>query len=661
MTENHNPKLPERIKNIFIGKARNPSDSGLFHKLSLVAFLAWVGLGADGISSSCYGPQEAFLSLGSHTYLAVFVALATVVTIFIISTSYSQIVELFPAGGGGYIVASKLLSPVLGMISGCALLIDYVLTISISIASGTDAIFSFLPLDWQQYKFFVAALGILFLTLLNLRGVKESVVSLVPIFLVFIATHVFTILYVIVSNFFNLPVVLHGTVAETHATYTALGTSGLAILILRSYTMGAGTYTGIEAVSNGMNMLREPRVVTAKKTMSYMAVSLSLLAFGLMLAYLLLNVSHSAGKTLNAIVFEKMSTSWNPQIASIFILVTLISEAALLFVAAQTGFLGGPSVLANMAGDRWFPTKFSILSDRLVTHYGILLMSLAALATLALTKGSVSMLVVLYSINVFVTFVLSQAGMVRHWWNVRAQAPKWKKKIAINGIGFVLTCVILVSMIVIKFYQGAWVTLLITGTLIAASLLIKRHYIYTAKLLHRLNSLVAVVDAEIAKKKPIVTQPNRNGRTAVIFVNGYNGLGLHTLLNILRYFGDMFSNFIFVQIGVLDAGNFKSEEKVREVEASVQQDLAKYISYVQCQGHYAQGICRVGIDIVEEASSIAPQIIEQYPRAIFFGGQLVFRKNMLLARWLHNYTVFVVQKRFYDEGIPFFILPIRVY
>jgi amino acid transporter len=135
-------RFTKALKNIVIGKSRSPKDHAIFHKLSLVAFFAWVGLGADGLSSSCYGPQEAFLTLGRHPYLGLFVGLGSMLTIFVISASYSQIVDLFPTGGGGYFVASKLLSPTVGMISGCALLIDYVLTITVSIASGADALCS---------------------------------------------------------------------------------------------------------------------------------------------------------------------------------------------------------------------------------------------------------------------------------------------------------------------------------------------------------------------------------------------------------------------------------------------------------------------------------------------------------------------------------------
>src|SRR5674476_398793 len=161
----------KRLKTLIIGKPHNPLDINIFHKLSLISLFAWVGLGSDAMSSSSYGPQEAYLALGGHTYLALFVALGIVLTIFVISTSYSQIVELFPTGGGGYLVASKLLSPSLGMISGCALLIDYVLTIAISIASGVDAVLSFLPISWQiirlGFAFFVIMVIILLLSLIH--------------------------------------------------------------------------------------------------------------------------------------------------------------------------------------------------------------------------------------------------------------------------------------------------------------------------------------------------------------------------------------------------------------------------------------------------------------------------------------------------------------
>ena len=415
----------KKIKTAFIGAAKNPNDRTVFHRMSLIAFFAWVGLGADGLSSSCYGPEEAFLALGSHTSLSIFIAGAAALTVFLISSSYSQIIELFPSGGGGYLVASKLLSPILGMISGCALLIDYVLTITISIASGADALFSFFPPAWHAYKLWFAVLGVLLLTLMNMRGVKESVLPLVPIFMVFVLTHFFAIVYAIVTHWSNFGQVAHFAQADIHSAHMEMGFFGMIFLILKAYSMGAGTFTGIEAVSNGLPILREPRVKTGKRTMFYMSVSLAFTVIGLMVAYLLFHLSRQEGKTLNAVLFESMSSGWPAALRSPFILITLISEATLLLVAAQAGFLDGPRVLANMSLDRWFPTKFATLSDRLVTQNGVLLMGSAAMITMVLTQGSVAYLVVLYSINVFITFCFSQAGMVRHWWDVRKKVKGW--------------------------------------------------------------------------------------------------------------------------------------------------------------------------------------------------------------------------------------------
>ncbi len=278
------------LKNLIIGRAKNPQDQRVFHNLSLIAFFAWVGLGADGLSSSCYGPEEAFLALGEHRFLGVFVALLTAATVFLISASYSEIIELFPGGGGGYVVSSKLLNPTLGMISGCALLIDYVLTIAISVASGTDALFSFLPPGLHDSKLLFAIGGIVLLMVLNMRGVKESIIPLTPLFLIFVFTHIFAIIYTLVVHGGELSLMTTNGEHDIVNLHSEVGITGILFLILRAYSLGAGTFTGIESISNGMPILREPKVATAKRTMQYMSFSLAFTVAGLMIAYLLLDV-----------------------------------------------------------------------------------------------------------------------------------------------------------------------------------------------------------------------------------------------------------------------------------------------------------------------------------------------------------------------------------
>src|SRR5438552_6089861 len=160
----------EKLRRLVFGAPKDAADPHAYHRVSLVALLAWVGLGADGLSSSAYGPAEAFRALGGRHYLAAALALASALTVFIISYAYSRIIEHFPFGGGGYVVATRLLGSNAGVVSGSALIVDYVLTIAISIAAGVDAVFSFLPPAWQGWKLAVAAAAIGVLTLLNLRG-----------------------------------------------------------------------------------------------------------------------------------------------------------------------------------------------------------------------------------------------------------------------------------------------------------------------------------------------------------------------------------------------------------------------------------------------------------------------------------------------------------
>src|SRR5574341_982378 len=660
------PSFVRRLKTLIIGGKHDIEDTSLFHKLSLIAFFAWVGLGADGMSSSCYGPEETFLALGGHLSLSVFFFFISGITVLVIAASYSQIIELFPTGGGGYLVASKLLSPKAGMVSGSALLTDYVLTITISVASGADSLFSFLPPAWLPYKLTFAIFGVLVLTVMNMRGVKESVLPLVPIFLTFVVTHAFIIGYALVVKAGNLGEVAGSVSADVAKTQAEIWIGGIMILLLRAYSMGAGTYTGIEAVSNGLPILREPKVVTGKRTMRYMAVSLAFTVMGLIIAYLLYRVEPVPGKTLNAVLFGAMTSEWGGTGAA-FVFTALLSEAALLFIAAQAGFLDGTRVRSNMALYRWFPTKFAMLSDRLVTQKGILLMGGSALVTMVLTGGSVKYLVVLYSINVFITFFLSQLGMVRHWWQVRGSEQHWEKKLFINGVGMTLTLFILVTVTILKFHEGGWITLLLTGAVVGIAVLTRRHYRHTFRLLKRLDELVTAaepsspefhqVSADGAEKK---VKYDPQDKTAILLVNGFNGLGLHTLFNIIRLFGGTFRNFVFIQVGVVDAGNFKGAEEVTRMKIEVRKDLDRYVNYMRRHGYYAAAYSSFGTDVVDEIARVTPDILERFPNAIFFGGQLVFPKTSFLSNVFHNYTIFAVQRRFYSQGIPVVILPIRV-
>lgn len=650
----------ERIRTFFVGKAKDPLAPDVFHHISLAAFLAWVGLGSDGLSSSCYGPEEAFLALGSHSFLALVLAALMVITVFVISASYSQIIELFPTGGGGYLVATKLLGRYPGLVCGGALLVDYVLTIAISIASGADAIFNILPLAYHHLKLAAAALAIGALIVLNLRGVRESVVVLLPIFFTFLITHTLVILYGIFTHFDTAPAVLSASFQESQASFKDLGFLGMGLILLRAYSLGGGTYTGIEAVSNGLQILREPRVDTGKRTMTYMAISLAFTASGLLLSYLLVQVEHQKGMTLNGVLTWTLVENWRVgtmSLGSAFFLVTMVSAGAILFVAAQTGFLGGPQVLANMAVDSWVPRRFYQLSERLVTQDGILLMGGAALALLFYTHGDVHLLVVLYSINVFLTFTLSQLGMCRHWWEVRHREPTWLRRFIINGTGLILTTSILIATVALKFSAGGWVTVAITSGVIGLCLYINRHYQVAEKSLQRLDEIL--LDLPLPEGNGATPPRDTNAPTAVFFVNGYNGLGIHAVLGVPRLFGTHFKNFVFVGVGVIDSNRFKGREEIENLQRQTEANLEKYVQFVKHQGQYAEYWCALGTDAIDELEKLAHEVARRFPRSVFFAGKLVFQQELFWHKVLHNQAAFTLQRRLQFSGLQMVVLPVR--
>jgi amino acid transporter len=646
-----------RLHRFFIGDAKDPLAHDIFHQLSLVAFLAWAGLGADGLSSSAYGPEEAFRALGEHTHLAFFLAIATAATVFIISASYSQIIELFPSGGGGYVVATHLLGERAGVVSGSALVVDYVLTVAISIAAASDAIFSNLPPAWAAHKLALALALTVLLTILNLRGLKESIKVLLPIFLVFVATHLLLVLAGVAMHGSAIPTLIGSALTETHAmTQAEAGWGGLFVLLITAYSMGGGTYTGIEAVANGLGNLAEPRVRTGKRTMLYMSASLAFTAGGILLLYMLWDTHHQEGRTMNAVLIDQVFGGWTG--GPVLVAVTLWSEALLLVIAAQAGFVDGPNVLSNMASDSWVPRRFANLSNRLVRQNGILLMGLAALAILYFSEGRVGLLVVLYSINVFITFTLSQLSMCLHWWRVRGQDPRWRRGLAINGLGLLLTSSILVATTIIKFGQGGWITLLITGVFVALCLLVRRHYDQTDQALKRLDALLDLPMPE-APAEPLV--PVAEDPTAVLLVNGYNGLGVHAIHSIRKLYRQRgFTNLVFIHVGRIDAARFKGSAELAHLRENVQRDLDRYVDLARRMGYAAEAHWTLGTDVPKEIEGLCDRLAGKYVEPVYFAAKLVFARETLVNRFLHNQTSMEIQRRLLFQGQNMIILPIRV-
>jgi amino acid transporter len=650
----------EKFREIVLGKALDPLKSETRHSMALVAFIAWVGLGADGLSSSAYGPEETFRALGQHTHLGLYMAIATAITVFIIALAYNQVIELFPTGGGGYRVATKLVGPYMGLIAGCALVLDYVLTIAISVAAGVEAVASLLPLGFQPFKLWAEFVIIAILIVLNLRGLKEAIKILLPIFLGFVVTHFALIVYGILAHASHLPAIIPTTLAETGSLADNIGWIGVSGLLLLAYSQGGGTYTGLEAVSNNVNILAEPRVHTGKMTMFYMAISLAFTAGGIILLYLLWDAHPVEGQTLNASTFKLIidSIGFGSDFARQSVLVVVLAfEAGLLFVAANTGFLGGPAVLSNMAADSWVPHKFRYLSTRLVTQNGILVLGIAALAILFWTRGSVTLLVVLYSVSVFLTFAISLFGLCLYWWRHRKELEHWKRRFALSLVGFVICASILLVLVVEKFADGGWATAVIIAAIAGLCIYVRNHYRDTKAAIHSVDEVFANQPFG-PHVGPVI--PDSEDQTAVFIVGTSRGGGLHALLWVQRMFPGHFKNFIFVNARTVDSHAYGGEGAVEQLRAEANATLKFFVDFCHSHGMASSAYLGFGTDVVNEVTKLCEDISTQYPNAIFFTSKLIFEHDNWFTRLLHNQAALAIQRRLHFDGLQMVILPMKV-
>jgi hypothetical protein len=534
------------------------------------------------------------------------------------------------------------------------------LTIAISVASGVDAVFSLLPGGALSYKL-VTELGlVVILCFLNLRGMQESIKVLLPIFLGFFITHVVLIVGGIGMQASRLPTLIPETFSATSELTKEMGWLFAASLFLRAYSLGGGTYTGIEAVSNNVQSLAEPRVATGKWTMFYMAVSLSFTASGIILLYLLWNVHPVEGQTLNAVTFRAIieSMGWRAPILEAGLLwIILAFEGGLLFVAANTGFLGGPAVLANMAADSWVPHMYRYLSTRLVTQNGILLMGLTALGILIVTGGKVALLVVLYSINVFLTFSLSLLGLCLYWWHARRRDSRWRHRLALSVSGLIVTSGILLITLVEKFMEGGWMTVLITGTVIGFCLLNHAHYA-------GIKRKISIADAALSwTEYPAVENPPQldpAAPTAVFVVGSSRSGGVYALQWVRREFPGHFKNFLFMNVRTVDAQSYGGSENIERLRSQATQALDYFVNYCHGNGLAAKSYLAFGTDPIEELTKLADGIHGEYPDSIFFTSKLILEHDNWYIRQLHSEAALTMLRQLHLRDMPMVVLPMRL-
>jgi K+ transporter len=316
-------------------------------------------------------------------------------------------------------------------------------------------------------------------------------------------------------------------------------------------------------------------------------------------------------------------------------------------------------VLANMAIDSWMPHRFAALSDRLAQENGIVLMGLASLGALLYTGGNVSQLVVMYSINVFVTFSLSMLAMLLYSLRARRRNPDAPTSVKLFAVGLLLCGTILIVTTIEKFASGGWVTLVVTGAVIALSFMIRRHYDKVAVKVQRLYAtLLEFPRSPEADERRI--EPRKSEAVAAVLVGDYGGVGLHTCMTAVARFPKHFDGVVFVSVGVVDSKEFKGEGTVEALRENVERHLKKYVAFARNQGIPATYRYSIDTEAVEGAERLCLDLLKEYPRTTFFAGKVIFGKERWYHALLHNGTAYAIQKRLQWAGQMVVVVPVRV-
>jgi len=446
------------LKQLLIGR---PLETAVLHEQRLSKKAGLVVFSSDNLSSVAYATEEILLALMIAGTAALTLSLPTAIIITVLLVilvfSYSQTLYAYPSGGGAYTVAKENLGVTAGLVAGAALLIDYVLTVSVSVAAGIAAITSAVPALYP-YSVQLCVAAIVFVMLANLRGVRESAtIFAVPVFL-FIGSGLLLV-------FVGIGKSLSGGHPEP---VSSAWTAGTAYLIVRAFASGCAALTGVEAVANGVQAFKPPVSRNASITLYTMAAILGALFLGVTLLSRWYQVVPREGETVLSQIARNVFGS------GFMYFVMQIATMAILVLAANTSFAGFPRLSSVLAGDRFLPRQLANRGDRLVFSNGILFLGVVASLLVIAFQGKVHRLIPLYAIGVFLSFTLSQAGMVAHWW--RHREAGWRRHMVLNAVGATATSVAVLDIAFVKFLHGAWVVVIAIPLLVYAFRRVRLHY-----------------------------------------------------------------------------------------------------------------------------------------------------------------------------------------
>ncbi len=449
------------LKRVLIG-APMPLAQARHERLSKRIALAVFS--SDALSSVAYATEEILLVLvlagSAATRLDVPIALAITALLVVVTVSYQQTIHTYPNGGGSYIVARANLGTVPGLVAAAALLVDYVLTVSVSVAAGVAAVTSARP-DLATHKVALSVVCVVLIAVANIRGVRESGrIFAVPTYFFLV-----TFLAMLGVGFFRLAT---GTLEAAPPPPVSPVEPLVWFLILRAFASGCTALTGIEAISNGIPAFRPPESRNAAITLGSMAFILAAMFVGITMLSSELGVLPSEAETVVSQIAR--------QLFGTGVLYYMVQAATMLILvlAANTSFADFPRLSSLLARDHFVPRQFANLGERLVFSNGILVLAGFAALLLVVFGGETHALIPLYAVGVFISFTLSQSGMVRHWWHERGAG--WRHRLLINGVGAVATGVVTLVIAVTKFRHGAWIVVLVIPILVAGFLAMRRHY-----------------------------------------------------------------------------------------------------------------------------------------------------------------------------------------
>lgn len=469
---------------------------------------------SDNISSSAYATEEimrilVLAGIGALTWTLP-LTLIIILVLAVVVTSYQQTLRAYPSGGGSYIVASDNLGPLAGLIAAAALMIDYVLTVSVSIAAGVAAVTSIFP-QLFTLRVEIAVGFVILLAVGNLRGIRESgTIFAAPTYL-----YIFAIFGLLGYGFLRYAL---GTLPAYHAPAgwapsTGVETLGL-LLILRAFSSGAVALTGVEAVSNGIPAFKPPESHNARVVLIVMGTLFGTIFLGM--SFLSTHIGIVPDPTEKQTVINQLAVSLVGQ-GNPYHYFVQFSTALILVLAANTAFADFPRLASILGSDRYLPRQLQYRGDRLAFDTGIIFLTVVASLLVVVFHGSVTALIPLYTVGVFIAFSLSQSGMVRHWWKLRAKDRLWWVRALFNGIGALATMVVAVVVGIAKFALGAWLVFLLIPIFVTLMVLIRRHYTTLMKELEAEPKDVKMWRALVPAVIVPISRLDRPGLTAVNF------------------------------------------------------------------------------------------------------------------------------------------------